>query len=296
MHLRILRPAPHVWAFYDGRVPGYRFAPGANWVDDGALSLGIASYAVVDGAEALIYDTHCSLPHARRIRDTLEAAGVRRFTVVLSHWHLDHVAGTEVFADSPILANARTAHHLQTHRAAIETGTSSGAPAIAPLILPTRTFTDRADLLIGRLHIDLIQCNIHSDDATVVWLGQDRILLAGDTVEDTVTYVSEPGHLASHLCDLDRLAALDPRIVLPNHGAPGPIAAASYGTATIRATQDYIRTLLAARSDPALAARALEDWIAPALASGALTWFEPYRAIHARNLARTLAAPMSVQG
>ena len=41
LHLRILRPAPGILAFYDGRVEGYRFAPGPNWVDDGALSLGI---------------------------------------------------------------------------------------------------------------------------------------------------------------------------------------------------------------------------------------------------------------
>jgi cyclase len=290
LQMRILRPAPHVWAFYDGRIEGYRFAPGANWVDDGALSLGIASYAVVDRAEALIYDTHCSVPHARFIRQTLEAAGVRHFTVVLSHWHLDHVAGTEVFADCPIIANSHTARHLQTHCAAIEGGTSSGAPAIAPLILPTQSFDGQAHIHIGRLHIDLIQCNIHSDDATVVWLGHDGILLAGDTVEDTVTYVSEPEHLAAHIVDLDRLTALAPRVILPNHGAPDQIAAGSYGPATIKATQDYIWQLLAARSDATLQTKPLQEWIAPALASGALTWFDPYRDIHAQNLARTLAS------
>lgn len=287
--MRILRPAPHIWAFYDGRVAGYRFAHGPNWVDDGALSLGIASYAIVDGAEALIYDTHCSNDHARFIRDALEAAGVRRFTVVLSHWHLDHVAGTEVFADCQIIANARTARHLANNRAAIEAGTSSGAPAIRPLILPTDTFEDRLHLHIGRLHIDLIACNIHSDDATVVWLGQDGILLAGDTIEDSVTYVSEPQDLAAHLIDLDRLVALAPRIILPNHGAPDMIASGSYGPATVRATQDYIWQLLAARTDPALHARPLQDWIAPALAAGTLTYFAPYEAIHAQNLARVLA-------
>ena len=50
-HLRILRPAPNIYAFYDGRVEGYRFAEGENWVDDGALSLGIASHAIVDGED-----------------------------------------------------------------------------------------------------------------------------------------------------------------------------------------------------------------------------------------------------
>ncbi|MGB8813369.1 MAG: hypothetical protein WCC57_09295, partial [Paracoccaceae bacterium] len=59
-HLRILTPAENVLAFYDGRVEGHRFAEGPNWVDDGALSLGIASYAIFDGQEALVYDTHIS--------------------------------------------------------------------------------------------------------------------------------------------------------------------------------------------------------------------------------------------
>ncbi len=55
--MRIFRPAEGIFAFYDGRIDGYRFAEGPNWVDDGALSLGISSYAVVDDGEALVYDT-----------------------------------------------------------------------------------------------------------------------------------------------------------------------------------------------------------------------------------------------
>jgi hypothetical protein len=69
--IRVLRPAANIFAFYDGRIDGYRFAEGPNWVDDGALSLGISSYAVVDDGEALIYDTHVSVEHARFIRKAL---------------------------------------------------------------------------------------------------------------------------------------------------------------------------------------------------------------------------------
>ena len=131
-HLRVLDPARGILAFYDGRVEDYRFAEGPNWVDDGALSLGIASYALVEGDEALVYDTHISVDHARFIRTALEARGVRRFTVVLSHWHLDHVAGTAAFADCEIIANRRTAAHLERRKAAIEAGTHDGPPAIKP--------------------------------------------------------------------------------------------------------------------------------------------------------------------
>ena len=169
-HLRILEPHPGIWAFYDGRVAGHRFAPEPNWVDDGALSLGIASYAVVSGTEALVYDTHVSVAHALAVRAALTGLGVTKFTVVLSHWHLDHVAGSAAFPGAEVIANARTAAHLHANRAGIEDGSFNGAPAIMPLVLPTQEFSGQMHLMIGDIRVDLIEANIHSDDATVVWL------------------------------------------------------------------------------------------------------------------------------
>src|SRR5262245_20602838 len=232
--MRVLRPAENIIAFYDGRVDGYTFAEGKNWVDDGALSLGIASYAILDGRDALVYDTHVSPEHARFIRKTLSELGAERFTVLLSHWHLDHVAGNTVFADCEIIANERTAAHLSKHKPAIESGTYDGPPPIAPLVLPTRTFAGTLRLDIGGIALQLIEANIHSDDATVVWLPERSLLLAGDTMEDTVTYVVEPESFATHLTDLDRLWALGPERILPNHGDPGVIAAGGYGKSMVR--------------------------------------------------------------
>lgn len=288
-HLRLMRPAPGVLAFYDGRVPGQRFAPGPNWVDDGALSLGIASYAVVRGDHALVYDTHVSRPHAAQIRRWLEAEGARRFTVVLSHWHLDHVAGTAEFAHCEVIANTRTAAHLAARKAAIEAGTDHGPPAIAPLILPTRTFDGSLTLDIGGCQVDLIAANIHSDDATVLWLPETRLLLAGDTVEDTVTYVAEPESFDDHLADLARLAALAPRRILPNHGAPEVIAAGGYGPGLIAATMDYIHWLMLLPGKPALIDLPLFDVINSAIDRQYLSYFEPYAEIHRQNCARTMA-------
>jgi len=141
--LRIIRLSEHLLGFYDGRGPATVSAPIDNWVDDGALSLGICSYAILDGIDAIVYDTHVSVAHARAIRESLEQLGVRRFRVVLSHWHLDHIAGNEVFADCEIIANRTTGALLAEHRGAIEAGTHHGPPAIAPLLLPTTLFDER---------------------------------------------------------------------------------------------------------------------------------------------------------
>lgn len=281
MHLRILTPHRGILAFYDGRVPGYRFADRDNWVDDGALSLGIASYALVHDDQAIVYDTGTTLAHGRAIRAHLETLGIRTFRVILSHWHRDHIAGTEAFADAEIIASTRTSAHLAANREDLESDTRW--PPIRPLILPTTTYDDRLTLTLGPQRIDLLHVNIHSDDATVLWLPDSRILLAGDTVEDTVTYVAEPEHLSVHLADLARLKALQPRRILPCHGDPDVIASGGYGPGLIDATIRYVTHLKSPADTP------LHDLIAADLAAGHLTWFAPYEGIHRLNLARVRA-------
>ena len=219
-HMRVLRPAAGVIAFFDGRVEGYRFDAQPNWVDEGALSLGIASYAIVSDGEALVYDTHVSVEHARHIRGVLSAEGVRKFTVVLSHWHLDHIAGNAVFQHCEIIASERTLELLTRFKPAIESGEHEGQPAIDPLVLPNTVFTDHRRLSVGRLPVDLIHTDIHSDDATLLWLPEQKLLFCGDAMEDPATYVDEPHHLAAHLMNLDKLWQLAPARILPTTAIP----------------------------------------------------------------------------
>ena len=286
-HLRVLEPTGGVLAFYEGR-DGHRFAEGSNWVDDGALSLGVASYAVFSGADAVVYDTHVSVERGRYIRSVLEAQGVQRFTVVLSHWHLDHVAGTAAFADCEIIASDRTAELLSRFKPAIEAGSHEGPPAIDPLLLPTSSFTDRFTLNVGTVELELLHTNIHSDDATVLWLPHQRVLLCGDTMEDTVTYVAEPSNFDAHLTGLRELWQLAPDRILPNHGDPSVISAGGYGRDFILATEDYIRVLTRCRSEPEVRGTSLREVIAGPLKAGSIHYFAPYEAVHRSNLETVL--------
>ena len=287
-HLRVIECAPGLIAYYDGRVEGYRWAEGPNWVDDGAISLGVASYVLVSENRALIYDTHVSVEHAKFIRTDLEKRGITDFAVLLSHWHLDHVAGTEAFADCEIISTAKTLAHLITHKSGIEDGTFHGPPTIKPLILPTRTFNGEMDFQLGKRKLKFIECNIHSDDAAVVWIADEGLMLAGDTMEDTITYVGEPEHFATHLADLDRLWALNPEFIFPNHGDPEIIGVGGYGKGLIKAQQQYIRMLQRCRTDAALRAKPLRELISGPLEMGWVNYFAPYEDVHAQNLQRVV--------
>jgi cyclase len=287
--LHVLRLGGGLLGFYEGRTPAAADAAPASWVDDGALSLGICSFALVDGADAIVYDTHVSVERARTIRRTLEQLGARRIRVVLSHRHLDHVAGTEAFADCEIIANRLTAELLAEHRADIEAGTYEGPPAISPLVLPTTLYEDRLQIETANLQMELVQFDIHSRDATVLYLPEQRLLLAGDTVEDTVTYVSEADRLERHLGELGRMRRLGAERIQPNHGSRERIERGGYDETLIDATRKYVGDLLARAGEPRERTSDLRSFVAEQLADGSLEWFEPYQRVHESNLAAVAA-------
>ena len=279
--MRILRPYPNVLAFYDGRIEGVRaYSPDRNWLDDGAYELGVASYALVDGAEALVYDTHISLDHARIVRRTLAEAGIGTIKVVLSHWHADHVAGNEVFADCEIIANDLTARTLAEHRDEL----GRRKPPIRPLVMPSRIVEGDGTLKIGATEVELRRADIHSEDGFVLLLPETGLLLAGDTLEDPITYVSEPGRLDAHLAGLERMSEWSIGRILPNHGAPEAIAAGGFEPSLIEATIRYVRKLTRLRAEPGLATEDLRSFAADAFALSATTYFHPYEAVHRHNV------------
>lgn len=272
--MRLLSPAPGILAFYDGR-DGRREHEQPNWLDDGALSLGIASYAIVDGGEALVYDTHLSVARARWIRDQLGGA---KITVLLSHRHIDHVAGTEAFADCEVLAGPLTTKLLGEQRQAAE----AAVPPVKPLVLPTGVVPPT--LQVGAINVQALPFDIHASDHTLLWLPEQRILLAADAVEDPITVVAEPDRVEMHLRDLDRLEALGPEVILPAHGDPDVIAAGGYGVGIIEATRTYLRALLAADTRP------LDEILEGPLRDGWIRLHPPYEAVHEHNLQAVASA------
>jgi cyclase len=280
--MRILEPYPGLFAYYDGRIEGKRlYSEAPNWLDDGAYSLGIAAYALVDGRQAIVYDSHTTIEHARAMRTHLETLGVTDIRLVLSHWHADHVAGNAVFADCEIIALRLTADRLRERKEELETDT----PPIKPLVMPSFIFEKQIELSLGRRRIELHHFDIHSADGCVLWLPEEQILLAGDTVEDTVTYISEPEHTETHIRELARMATWPIRRILPDHGDSDRISGGGYDRSLIDANRRYLQRLL----DPEERARAgemsLKQFVADDLASGAILYFEPYEPVHRENLA-----------
>jgi glyoxylase-like metal-dependent hydrolase (beta-lactamase superfamily II) len=285
--LRILEPYPGIFAYYDGRMPGKRLhAKTANWLDDGAYSLGVASYAIVDQGDALVYDTHISLDHAKAIRAHLQGLGVRTIRVVLSHWHKDHIAGNAVFSDCEIIALTLTAEKLKENRKKIE----NANPPISPVVMPATLFDGRLELTVGRRRIELHHFAIHSADGNVIWLPEERLLLAGDTLEDTVTYVSEAAEIGTHIAELARMRSWPIYKILPAHGDAERIASGGYEPDLIDANRAYLRRMAGAIAAGHEIDPSLKSFVEEEIASGAVLYFAPYEEVHASNIAAVKAA------
>jgi cyclase len=274
----------HLISFYCGRQPIERYAKEWNWLDDACMKLGIAAYAIHSGDEAVVFDTLASVPQAKFVRDYLEKMEVRKFTVVLSHWHLDHIAGNAVFDDSDVIATSLTRDALVRGKADIEAGKMWGPPAITPIRVPNVTFEDHKKLSVGEIALELRRRNIHSIDGCVIYLPNDKLLLAGDTLEDPLTYMIEVENLAEHVRDLREMQRWDVAKILPNHGDPDVIMKGGYDKTLIDATISYVTKVLTRAHDTDYLKGAMEDYVGDEAARGWVRLFEPYRDVHGQNL------------
>jgi cyclase len=114
----------------------------------------------------------------------------------------------------------------------------------------------------------------------------DRILLAGDTLEDTVTFVSEPERLAEYYKNLQKLKYWNILRIFPNHRNPDVISQGGYATTLIDATTDYLRKLILHSHDADYLNGALEDYVADSVKKGWVSIWWAYREAHETNLKR----------
>lgn len=270
--------------FFDGRRTADRFAKDWNWFDDAAMKLGVGTYVIHSGDEAFVYDTFTSVPQAKFVRDYLEKMGIKKFKVIHSHWHLDHIAGDSVYDDSDVISTTSTRDALEKQKADIESGKLWGPPPITPVRIPNITFDGSKELSVGNIKFELRQINIHSVDSCVIYLPKDKLLLAGDTLEDSLTYMIEVENLAEHVKNLKIMRGWDVAKILPNHGNPDVIMAGGYDKTLIDATSTYVTKMLQKSHDPNYLEGSMEDYIGESVKNGWVQLFEPYREVHIQNL------------
>ncbi|MEU8708536.1 MBL fold metallo-hydrolase [Streptomyces sp. NPDC048565] len=160
--------------------------------------------------------------------------------VVNTHWHSDHVGGNAL---------------LRAQGAAIAAGTPEaeaiirrdpGCCAAEYLDQPVAPYTvdvpldDGRALRLGDADWEVVRTPGHTPGHLALWQPDERLLVAGDALSDyDVGWVNlaldGPDAAATALVSLKRMAALDPRVILPSHGPVLTDPTAAFATALRRA-------------------------------------------------------------
>lgn len=171
---------------------------------------------------AVIIDTLYRPKSARQVRDYLQKNEVKLILVVFTHGHPTHIYGCEAFSDQCfVLAHKLCKAYIQKNFLKDWKEWKKRDPLLKRVkpVLPAITFEGTLQLNIGGVELMFLETPGHSKDSIVVFLPQDRILFAGDTVimPDDIPFFEENQSLIA-INSLKKLLKLDPRYVIPGHG------------------------------------------------------------------------------
>jgi glyoxylase-like metal-dependent hydrolase (beta-lactamase superfamily II) len=200
---------------------------------------------VVTAAGVVVIDSGSSKLVAQKIQAAIRRITDQPIKYVINTGGQDHRwIGNSHFADQgiPVLAHERTAADIADRGGMLF---ESLAKQIGPdfagtrIQTPTRSFTGRQTLTLADEVIELVFAGGgHTPGDIIVWLPKKRIAFSGDIVYvDRLLGVLQVSSVKHWLNSFDALAALQPVLVVPGHGAPATLDKAR------KETRDYLARL-----------------------------------------------------
>lgn len=180
---------------------------------------------VVTNAGVILFDTGSSVSIGKALKNTI--AGVTDVPVrwiVNSHAHGDHWLGNAAFKDTveriyaskPVVdsINADGQSWIDNFNRMTEGATGKST------ILPPDTYVEeRLDLSIGNRRVTLfVSSDSHSPGDILMWLADDRILIAGDVIYSDRMPSTFDSNLTNWINLLGKLENMQPEVVIPGHG------------------------------------------------------------------------------
>lgn len=184
-------------------------------------------FATADGTPILA-DTPWTPTATRELLDWVELRfGRPAALATISHWHFDAAGGIGALRDAgvPVVASSETKRLLATRGASMQAelvsshgddfvGWSPGEPDV--VFDPTKGF----EKTIGGTKIEVIFPGAaHASDNVVTWIEDAGVMFGGCLVKggDSLGYLGD-ADLESYPKAVERLEALEPKIVIPGHG------------------------------------------------------------------------------
>lgn len=172
--------------------------------------------------------------------------------IVLTHYHAVRVMGASAFPDLAAIISSRGTYDwiMERGQADFESEVGrfprlfAGVEEVPGLTVPQVTFEQSMSLWLGSREVRLLSLGRgHSGGDAVAWLPDCGVLFSGDVVENRCGVYAGDAYLRDWAGTLDRVRALEPRVLVPGRGSQTNDAAQS--REAIDLTQAFITALLA---------------------------------------------------
>jgi glyoxylase-like metal-dependent hydrolase (beta-lactamase superfamily II) len=250
----VLAASAHAQTAPVRKVEPQQVSPSA-WFVQGDTALGTSANRnfisnagfVVTPAGVVVIDALGSPQLARELLDAIARITPQPVThVVITHYHADHVYGLQEFRKrgARIVAHRGALEYIHSDTAAsrLQASRAELGPCIdaqTELVVPDQWLDGPGELLVGGTRLVLQPVGpAHTPEDLVVFLPSERVLFAGDLVfRGRVPFVGQADS-RQWIVALDTLVKMDPRVVVPGHGAMSTSALAD-----LELTRDYLSYL-----------------------------------------------------
>ncbi|MGB7341521.1 MAG: MBL fold metallo-hydrolase [Phototrophicaceae bacterium] len=181
--------------------------------------------------------------------------------VINTHHHADHTTGTSLFGTPTVIAHKQCREYLNTRGRDSLKRLKDGSPDMKDiqLVLPDIVFDDRMSFHLGGKTFHLEHSPGHSHDSITVWIEEDNILFAADTVMPIPYFVD--GNYDDFIASLEKLQDRNFENIIQGHGE---VILRGEANKKIKSDLDYLQRLriavdkaLASSDDPEKVKKAL---------------------------------------
>ena len=196
--------------------------------------------------EVMLVDAQLTRPNAERVVQGITETRKPLSTIYITHEHADHFLGLEVFRGAypsvrVIATSAVTARINQVYQEKIDKWKQLLGSSAATHVVPIEPF-DGSTITFENFRIEVLKhIRGDTDENTMLWIPERRILVAGDVVfNDMHVYTAETDSLArgKWLHSLNAIRAMRPSVVIPGHSKSGARLDAS---TAVDFTETYLR-------------------------------------------------------
>lgn len=176
---------------------------------------------VVGARMALAIDCSNYADEGQAMADFIRARGFAPDRLALTHGHGDHIWGGKALAGGEVFAHVLTPGVMETQiaREADRRGVSEDALRVE-MPWPTVLFSDELQIDLGGKTAWMFPTPGHSEDGVSLYLVEDRVLFAGDSVVTGIVPAIGNGDSRVLAQSLHRLMGMDIEVLVPGHGEP----------------------------------------------------------------------------